>query len=292
MGMKFSRGFTLIELLVVIAIIAILAAILFPVFAQAKQSAKRTVTISNLKQLGTATMMYLGDHDDVYPRTMDTSSGFPETISWWSPGNFQRALDPYIKSGRGGVNEQGTAPAKGSIWFDPADPDRNLPAMWGSYANNGFLTGMHRPASTIDQPSSTVFSGLRIGSWARAVGAEIPSPLPVSEIGHPFWTSEFFDICFDPWSADRTDLGSPYHVSQERAAPPCSRFPNDARCEDWNGQLDGEWNENLHGLPRAPRGNTRYGTVQTFLFADGSVRALPFAATYRSPDDNMWSIRR
>ncbi len=61
------RAFTLIELLVVIAIIAILAAILFPVFAQAKDAAKKTQSISNLKNLGTATQIYMADTDDVYP---------------------------------------------------------------------------------------------------------------------------------------------------------------------------------------------------------------------------------
>jgi len=62
--MKFSKAFTLIELLVVIAIIAILAAILFPVFAQAKAAAKRTVSLSNQKQLDLACLMYSGDFDD------------------------------------------------------------------------------------------------------------------------------------------------------------------------------------------------------------------------------------
>ena len=57
-------GFTLIELLVVIAIIAILAAILFPVFAQAKLAAKKTVSLSNLKQIGLSWQMYSGDYDD------------------------------------------------------------------------------------------------------------------------------------------------------------------------------------------------------------------------------------
>jgi prepilin-type N-terminal cleavage/methylation domain-containing protein len=59
-----KKAFTLIELLVVIAIIAILAAILFPVFAQAKLAAKKTADLSNLKQLGLASMMYVNDYDD------------------------------------------------------------------------------------------------------------------------------------------------------------------------------------------------------------------------------------
>src|SRR5450755_373290 len=65
---KLKRAFTLIELLVVIAIIAILAAILFPVFAQAKLAAKKTVAISNQKQIGLAILMYANDYDDMYPR--------------------------------------------------------------------------------------------------------------------------------------------------------------------------------------------------------------------------------
>jgi prepilin-type N-terminal cleavage/methylation domain-containing protein/prepilin-type processing-associated H-X9-DG protein len=64
------RAFTLIELLVVIAIIAILAAILFPVFAQAKESAKKTQCLSNLKQFSTALLIYLSDYDGTYPQSV------------------------------------------------------------------------------------------------------------------------------------------------------------------------------------------------------------------------------
>lgn len=60
---EYREGFTLIELLVVIAIIAILAAILFPVFAQAREKARQTTCVSNLKQLGTATLLYAQDYD-------------------------------------------------------------------------------------------------------------------------------------------------------------------------------------------------------------------------------------
>lgn len=80
-------GFTLIELLVVIAIIAILAAILFPVFAQAKTSAKRTQDLSNLKQNMLATLMYSNDSDDVFPH-----------YNWQEDYVFAARVLPYTKS--------------------------------------------------------------------------------------------------------------------------------------------------------------------------------------------------
>src|ERR1044071_9305955 len=67
--MRLKQAFTLIELLVVIAIIAILAAIVFPVFAQARESARQSSCRNNMRQLGTALTMYVGDYDDTMPQT-------------------------------------------------------------------------------------------------------------------------------------------------------------------------------------------------------------------------------
>jgi len=85
--MRRRNGFTLIELLVVIAIIAILAAILFPVFAKAREKARQTACLSNLKQIGTSVMMYADDWDGVYPvNFQDASSGagsmFQIPLTW------------------------------------------------------------------------------------------------------------------------------------------------------------------------------------------------------------------
>ncbi len=83
-----KRGFTLIELLVVIAIIAILAAILFPVFAQAREAARKTSCLSNTKELGLAHLMYAQDYDET-------------TVSSWSygfPGDFEWYVQPYLKN--------------------------------------------------------------------------------------------------------------------------------------------------------------------------------------------------
>ncbi len=93
---KFKRGgFTLIELLVVIAIIAILAAILFPVFAQARVAAKKTATISNMKQLGLATVMYTGDNDGMF---MPAVLGGATTQATENNALWGRVAFPYMKS--------------------------------------------------------------------------------------------------------------------------------------------------------------------------------------------------
>lgn len=107
-----SHGFTLIELLVVIAIIAILAAILFPVFARAKEAAKRTVDLAHIKQIGTANIIYLSDHDGYF-------ISFPFADSWSTPAYSNRQkgpfwtdrMMPYVKSGAIFSNSSNTDPA-------------------------------------------------------------------------------------------------------------------------------------------------------------------------------------
>jgi len=87
------RGFTLIELLVVIAIIAILAAILFPVFARAREKARQTSCLSNLKQMGLGILMYVQDYDEMFP----ISSGWHNEVT--APrGYWIHAIMPYCKN--------------------------------------------------------------------------------------------------------------------------------------------------------------------------------------------------
>ncbi|HWA81820.1 MAG TPA: prepilin-type N-terminal cleavage/methylation domain-containing protein [Fimbriimonadaceae bacterium] len=98
--MRTRHAFTLIELLVVIAIIAILAAILFPVFAQAKEAAKKTACLSNTKQIATSTFMYAGDNDDMLCQTSWESQNTIQSFN--SAGTYQihwtYLLQPYIKN--------------------------------------------------------------------------------------------------------------------------------------------------------------------------------------------------
>ncbi|RYG22614.1 prepilin-type N-terminal cleavage/methylation domain-containing protein [bacterium] len=157
------RGFTLIELLVVIAIIAILAALLFPVFARAKNAAKDAVTISNLKQLGAAFALYTADYDDVLPPVTDGLGGTSREGGWTFYTEFGRgdagrfdpprgALFPYVKSAE--------------VFKCPLDGDANGSKL--SFAYNGCLIappfdpGGFNPslsATTVNDPAGMMLLG-------------------------------------------------------------------------------------------------------------------------------------
>lgn len=93
-----SRGFTLIELLVVIAIIAILAGLLFPVFAQAREAARKTQCLSNAKQIGAAAMMYANDYDErILPWIVPT--GLARDTARRDRNTWVHLIQPYSKSG-------------------------------------------------------------------------------------------------------------------------------------------------------------------------------------------------
>lgn len=106
-----KKAFTLIELLVVIAIIAILAAILFPVFAQAKEAAKLTKALAQMKQLGTSLMIYSGDNDDYFVPASMRSDNPADTPQIWPV-----ALSPYVKNADIFVSPAATGSAMATGW--------------------------------------------------------------------------------------------------------------------------------------------------------------------------------
>ena len=109
------KAFTLIELLVVIAIIAILAAILFPVFAQAKVAAKKTKNLSNTKQLATSTLIYTNDNDDTFPLAFSqrANGSWRSTVGHPIPADTLRS-DAYWST-PDGLNSAGVFPQNSTM---------------------------------------------------------------------------------------------------------------------------------------------------------------------------------
>lgn len=152
-----SHGFTLIELLVVIAIIAILAAILFPVFAQARAKARQTACLSNLKQIGLATMIYLQDYDNTF-FPFQSSSVNPQIFFFWHGGydyataTYKRELSPiypYMK------NAQIQDCLDGTTLLPPAAAYAKYPA----YAVNQRLSqslGSAVPEASVQEVAATI----------------------------------------------------------------------------------------------------------------------------------------
>jgi prepilin-type N-terminal cleavage/methylation domain-containing protein len=143
-----KNAFTLIELLVVIAIIAILAAILFPVFARARENARRTSCLSNLKQLGLATMQYTQDYDEKMPPLfIVTGQPYPDNINWLGAGiwSWQQIIYPYHKS----VQISFCPSGKGTV--------NNEPRLGNFGANTAVLTAAPNvlALSAITNPAST-----------------------------------------------------------------------------------------------------------------------------------------
>jgi prepilin-type N-terminal cleavage/methylation domain-containing protein/prepilin-type processing-associated H-X9-DG protein len=119
------KAFTLIELLVVIAIIAILAAILFPVFSQAKAAAKQIACLSNTQQIGLATQMYLGDNDGTYPQSKTTDANpqiddYAGQLENPDNGSIFAKILPY--TGHGGSTDEDVMYQQ-KLYACPTDPN-------------------------------------------------------------------------------------------------------------------------------------------------------------------------
>jgi len=186
---RIHSAFTLIELLVVIAIIAILAAILFPVFAQAKQAAKQTASLSNVKQTATAAIMYATDFDDmaIMPGVYGTGGGIP----YLNPLDYKpwsMLAQPYIKNLDIFADPQGPGPFK--FPFPASDMENKtfdtqyglnfrayapMPAIPPANPVPKSMTSIARPASTVFFAAKTGLNELTIpGFWSDYFGDESP----------------------------------------------------------------------------------------------------------------------
>ncbi len=287
------KAFTLIELLVVIAIIAILAAILFPVFAQAKMAAKKTQSLSNSKQLNLGIQMYLADHDDVYP----IGSGH----CWYDPieGGWAWDTQPYIKN----------LP----ILQDPSDPKSHLywpswfvgqPVVSISYAANGLIkwngsdnesAGIMNEIQSRDEngaADSNCAGGVFNGGWFAG-----PSIVPASLVAH------YSDTILLAGAFEKDNIFGP------------GTMLTDGTYWDWRtpqamplGTRNGQpYTVTVGTTVDTVNLDNRNGAVQVvyagkgiFAFADGHVKTMAPVQTrptyHYTPDaqdtDNMWNSRR
>lgn len=252
-------GFTLIELLVVIAIIAILAAILFPVFARAREAARASACRSNLKQIGNAMMMYGQDYDEMlFPyrtRAANPFAGQPN-VSSNAAGRtfFNQLLNPYIKND--GVWK---CPSKPRAWVNidsNGAASETEPAFWSyggqnSYAANTlycFPADQGLAMASMGQPADTLV--LMDGSYYGAVLRDNPPATPTGPVSGTYLSY---------WK----NIGNSY---QFRWVGGAASVPSDAEAV----QL----------------GKARHSEQINCLFADGHVKAVGYEKLVS--DGNLW----
>jgi prepilin-type N-terminal cleavage/methylation domain-containing protein len=281
-------AFTLIELLVVIAIIAILAAILFPVFAQAKVAAKKTVDLSNMKQIGTATAIYLGDSDDVFPTQSGVAPGYnvwyyngfvPVPSGWW--GDLKAAYDAVISNpGATGAYYPAAALYAGALGlpnnlihpysksfdlqtvpgaeyltkhfeqYGPYTDQRNTARARVGYSMNGLLSSYS--ATGVTNPSSVML-------WWHGFG---------SQNYDGFTYTNPFLIC--PYG-DRACVFDPSGPEVAAAGPQLA-----TTCVNHDAQGSGPANGQQSGLGVVTYGTTwAYGKQDNWVYADTHAKSHP-----------------
>lgn len=249
-------AFTLIELLVVIAIIAILAAILFPVFAQAREKARQTACLANCKQIGTAAMMYSQDWDEILPETGwdgPCSSPTPNTNGFHTVTDdefsgvfsFPLAAAPYVKNWQ--------------IFTCPSDSDAGGFNKLGSSCFEKQLLAVNMPGS---------YAGMR--SKANAMR----DSFPLSYAGNYFLSQTY-----DPGKSRSTYRGEKMHPLSDIDSPASVFYIADvgtqkdlATNNDFAGwYIAPGYGNNVAGTGRWPKGR-RHADGRNWVFCDGHAK--------------------
>lgn len=229
-----KQAFTLIELLVVIAIIAVLAAILFPVFAQARENARKATCVSNSKQIGLATMMYLQDYDETYPIGYyyhEDANGWRETI-WYF------VISPYMGEGR----------------FE----------HWEDFAFRGSAAPPVRSDPSATYRKAIAYSmNQRIGGVGE-VGTWYTTPAPQSMLTHLAETVMYGDGTQNPnWSGN---AGALYHWTPG--------LLSDGTPAATDAEWDTIDNDTGQGMSRFQVRYRHGGKTAVIVWADGHVKAM------------------
>jgi len=273
-----KRAFTLIELLVVIAIIAILAAILFPVFAQAREKARQTSCLSNLKQINLAWQMYLQDYDEVMAPFWINHVNDPNigaNTQWWWP----KLTEPYIKNW--------------AIYRCPSGQDPN--AEWGGGPNAWYANQMRH--------SHLGYNYLGLSTWWDC---DYTIGVALASVSKPASSVSFTDSAYQ-------GTGNPYPTNTrvgfstvQAPAQYAAIYPAPHTCTWYNGQLGG-WDWTTPGPKPNFIGWTldRHNEMMNVGWVDGHAKAMKVGAMYAgtnfgpgvaeqavrltNPDTYLWS---
>lgn len=214
-----SNGFTLIELLVVIAIIAILAAILFPVFAQAREKARQSSCLSNMKQLGLSVQMYTDDYDETLPPPKSRLG-----TQWSIP------VQPYIKNLK--ILWCPSSP-KFNFWDGACSYGMNVTYLGGLNSTNGEdgyvgLTDIKSPAGTVMlvdknftvinnsiQEAPVVYAPYHGTLWANTLGTDATTGAPLGNYLPMFRHNQGMNVAWCDGHATFAKYGSPAWPTKE-----------------------------------------------------------------------------
>lgn len=249
------RAFTLIELLVVIAIIAILAAILFPVFAQARERARMISCLSNMRQIGTSFRMYAQDYDETYMpmrQGYDPKTGLLHADGAYEGFMWRNAVQPYLKnkgimacpsnsSSTAGRGRVGRLPASNSgNWNDQAqgyaaEPDLQMPQGYGM---NAFASTW---IATMDNGNNNWGANM-----APLSDAAIQRPADTIAVVETRWR----DADVNPeWLRQLDDGGNPQAQCRDKAWN--THFQNKANFVYWDGHAASRaWSQTLYPLSK------------------------------------------
>jgi len=249
-------GFTLIELLVVIAIIAILAAILFPVFAQAREKARAISCLSNTKQIGLGIMQYVQDNDEYYCPANYGVNGWALEIRWYD------MVQPYIKNGD--ANSNGHYYGTAGIWHCPSFPSAQN-ANYGAHEyifpgainGNGGLATPVTPISALNTPADTVL----VAEKGQADGN---SSWPFFNADERAWTDTVLP-------SPGVTRGKDYSVDNT-GNPATGGYgsPNQSNCDRAYSSASPSWNYGDCGS----RVKYRHQGLCNMVFGDGHAKAM------------------